>query len=358
MSYRVLVTGGGTGGHVIPAIAVAEELRARGHEVLFVGVESGLEARLAPQAGFPIRFIRVQGLNRVGLVNAVRSLALLPGSVYSAASEIRRFKPDVLFSMGGYVAGPVMAAGRLTGTPMVILEPNAYPGLTARWTSKVVRRALVNFEETLQWFPEGRAEVTGVPVREGFFALPVLNPQPPFTLLVTGGSQGSRALNQAMRDAWPRLKESGVPMRILHQAGRLEAGPVAEAFDQSGMDGEVFAFHDRMPDLYAEADLIVGRSGAGAVAEICAARRAAILVPFPGAADNHQLRNAQVLARDGAALLLEQSELSGDRLSREVLTLFSQPAKLVEMGERASRFARPGAARRVADVLEQEAATM
>lgn len=358
MGYRVLMSGGGTGGHVIPALAVAEELRARGHEVSFVGVESGMEARLAPLAGFPIHFIRVQGLNRVGLVNAMRSLALLPGSVFSAAAEIRRLQPQVLFSMGGYVAGPVMAAGRLTGTPMVILEPNAYPGLTTRWTSKVVRRALVNFDETLQWFPKGRAEVSGVPVRDDFFALPDLDPKPPYTLLVTGGSQGSRALNQAMQQAWPLLRESNLPLRILHQAGRLEAAVVAEAFRASGLDGEVFAFHDNMPDLYRSAHLIVGRSGASAVAEICASRRAAILIPFPTAADNHQLRNAQALAKENAAVLLEQDQLSGERLASEVTALFKNPGELAAMGERAGRFAKPGAAKRVADVLEQEAATM
>lgn len=356
MPYRILITGGGTGGHVIPALAVAEELRLRGHDVLFVGVERGMEARLAPQAGFPIKFVRAQGLNRVGLVNAVRSLALLPGSVYSAAAEIRAFQPHVLFSMGGYVAGPVMAAGRLTGTPMVILEPNAHPGLTARWTSKVVCRALVNFEETLRWFPEGRAEVSGVPVRDAFFALPELDPKPPFTLLVTGGSQGSHALNSAMRDAWPYWKASDLPVRILHQAGRNEADAVAEAFAGTGLQGEVFAFHDDMPSLYAQAHLIIGRSGASAVAEICAARRAALLVPFPAAADNHQLKNAQVLAEAGAARLIPQQELSGERIAREVDALFRNPESLCLMGELAGRFAQPGAAQRVADVLEQEAA--
>lgn len=356
MNYRILITGGGTGGHVIPALAVGEELRRRGHQILFVGVESGLEARLAPQAGFPIRFIRIQGLNRVGLVNAVRSLALLPGSVFQAAAAIREFQPHVLFSMGGYVAGPVMAAGRLTGTPMVILEPNAYPGLTARWTSKIVRRALVNFPETLRWFPESLGEVTGVPVREAFFQTPSLALEPPFTLLVTGGSQGSRALNQAMRAAWPVWKQAGADFRILHQAGRHEAQDIARDFASTGLHGEVFAFHDDMPSLFAQAHLIVGRSGASAVAELCAAGRPSVLVPFPAAADNHQLKNAQVLAGAGAARLLEQNFLTGEGLAAEVLSLFSQPHVLLAMAERAKSFARPHAAQRVATILEEEAA--
>lgn len=356
MAYRILITGGGTGGHVIPALAVAEELRRRGHEVLFVGVERGMESRLVPEAGFPLRHIRVQGLNRVGLVNAVRSLALVPGSVYQAAAEIRRFQPHVLFSMGGYVAGPVMAAGRLTGTPMVIMEPNAYPGLTARWTSKIVRRALVNFEETLKWFPEGRAEVTGVPVRDAFFAVPPVDPAPPFTVLITGGSQGSRPLNGAVREAWPLWKASGLPLRILHQAGRTEAEEIAAAFAESGLEGEVFAFHGDMPALFGQAHLIVGRSGASSVAELCAARRASILVPFPQAADNHQLKNAQVLAVAGAARLLEQHRLSGESLAREVENLFADPEGLRKMGEAAGKLAKPGVAAKVADVLEEEAA--
>ncbi len=341
---------------MIPALAVAEELRRRGHSIRFVGVETGMEARLAPQAGFDIRFVRVQGLNRVGLVNAMRSLALLPASVFQSAQEIRDFQPHVLFSMGGYVAGPVMAAGRLTGTPMVIMEPNAYPGLTARWTSQVVRRALVNFEETLRYFPQGCGEITGVPVREAFFKMPPLDVKPPFTLLVTGGSQGSRALNAAVREAWPLWQQSAVPMRILHQAGRQEADAVTQDFAASGLEGEVFAFHNDMPALFAQAHLIVGRSGASAVAELCAAGRAGLLVPFPAAADNHQLKNAQALAHHGAARLLEQKQLTGERLAHEVLQLFSQPDDLLAMATRAQSLARPGAAQRVADVLEQEAA--
>lgn len=356
MPYRILFAGGGTGGHVIPALAVAQEVRRRGHEVLFLGVERGMESRLVPQAGFEIRFLRVQGLNRVGLVNAVRSIALLPGSVVHAANEIRSFRPDIIFSMGGYVSGPVMAAGRLTGTPMVIMEPNAYPGLTARWTTRIIRRALVNFEETLAYFPPGRAEVTGVPVREAFFDVPDRVPTAPFTLLVTGGSQGSSALNRALREAWAPLLASKIPIRILHQAGRTQAAEVAAAFALSGLEGEVFAFADDMPALFAQADLIVGRSGASAVAELAAARKPSILVPFPGAADQHQLRNAQALADAGASLLIEQSALSGDRLASEVLRLFGEPVALEAMSKQVQPFARRGAALRVADILEEEAA--
>lgn len=357
MPYRILFAGGGTGGHVIPALAVAEEMRRRGHEVLFLGVERGMEARFVPQHGFPIRFLRVQGLNRVGLVNAVRSIALLPGSVISATSEIRSFHPHVIFSMGGYVSGPVMAAGRLTGTPMVIMEPNAYPGLTARWTARIVRKALVNFEETIAHFPPGIAQLTGVPVREAFFSMPQRVPAPPYTLFVTGGSQGSAALNAAMREAWPHFAASGVPVRILHQAGRSQAAEVAAAFAATGLDGEVFSFIDDMPAVFEQADLIVGRAGAGAVAELAAARKPAILVPFPRAADEHQLKNAQVLAYAGAALLIEEPALSGERLATEVLRLFRDPAALSAMGSQAGAFARRGAAQSAADILEEEAAS-
>lgn len=357
MPYRILFAGGGTGGHVIPALAVAEEMRRRGHETLFLGVERGMEARLVPRHGFEIRYLRVQGLNRVGLVNAVRSIALLPGSVISAAGEIRAFRPHVIFSMGGYVSGPVMAAGRLSGTPMVIMEPNAYPGLTARWTAKIVRKALVNFEETAGYFPPGVAELTGVPVREAFFAMPQRAAAPPFTLFVTGGSQGSAALNAAMREAWPHFAAADVPVRILHQAGRSQAEEISAAFAATGLDGEVFSFVDDMPAIFEQANLIVGRSGAGAVAELAAARKPAILVPFPRAADEHQLKNARVLANAGAALLIEESGLSGERLAAEALRLFRNPAALSAMGTRAGAFARRGAARTAADILEKEAAS-
>ncbi len=357
MTYRILFAGGGTGGHVIPALAVAEEVRRRGHEVLFLGVERGMEARLVPQHGFPIHFLKVQGLNRVGLVNAVRSIALLPGSVLSAGSEIRAFHPDVIFSMGGYVSGPVMAAGRLTGTPMVIMEPNAYPGLTARWTAKIVRKALVNFKETMGHFPPGIAQLTGVPVREAFFAIERRAPSPPYTLFVTGGSQGSSALNRAMREAWPHFAAADIRVRILHQAGNAQAAEVATAFAATGLDGEVFAFVDDMPAVFGQADLIVGRSGAGAVAELAAARKPAILVPFPRAADDHQRKNAQAMAQAGAALLIEESALSGERLAAEVVRLFRDPAALSAMGAQAGAFARHGAAQAAADILEEEAAS-
>lgn len=356
MSYRFLFAGGGTGGHVIPALAVAQEVRRRGHDALFLGVERGMEARLVPQHGFPIRFLRVQGLNRVGLVNAVRSIALLPGSVISAANEIRAFQPHAIFSMGGYVSGPVMAAGRLTGTPMIIMEPNAYPGLTARWTARIVRRALVTFEETLAYFPPGIAELTGVPVREAFFEIPDRAPQSPFTVLITGGSQGSAAINAAVRDAWPHLRASGLSLRLLHQAGRPQAAEIGSAFATTGLRGEVFSFVDDMPALFAQADLIVGRSGAGAVAELAAARKPSILVPFPRAADQHQLKNARVLADAGAAVLLEESALSGQRLASEILRLAGDPATLAAMSAQAKPFAHRGAAVRAADILEQEAA--
>jgi UDP-N-acetylglucosamine--N-acetylmuramyl-(pentapeptide) pyrophosphoryl-undecaprenol N-acetylglucosamine transferase len=357
VSYRILFAGGGTGGHVIPALAVAEEMRRRGHEALFLGVERGMESRLVPQHDFPLRYLRVQGLNRVGLVNAVRSIALLPGSVISAANEIRAFNPHVIFSMGGYVSGPVMAAGRLSGTPMVIMEPNAYPGLTARWTARIVRKALVNFEETVAYFPPGIAQLTGVPVREAFFEMPQRTPSPPYTLFVTGGSQGSDALNSAMRDAWRHFASANVPVRILHQAGRMHAAEVATAFAATGLDGEVYSFIDDMPAIFAQADLVVGRSGAGAVAELAAARKPSILVPFPRAADQHQLKNAQVLAYAGAALLIEEAVLSGEHLATEVLRLFRDSAALSAMGSQAGAFARHGAAQSAADILEEEASS-
>lgn len=356
MPYRVIFAGGGTGGHVMPALAVAEEMRRRGHEALFLGVERGMESRLVPRYGFPIRYLRVQGLNRVGLMNAVRGVALLPGSVLTAVKEIRAFKPHAIFSMGGYVSGPVMAAGWLTGTPTVIMEPNAYPGLTSRWTARIVRKALVNFEETLAFFPPGTGRLTGVPVREAFFAIPKRTPTPPYTIFVTGGSQGSAALNAAMREAWPHFARAGVLVRILHQAGRSQAADLAAAFADSGLDGEVFSFVEDMPSVFAQADLIVGRSGAGAVAELAAARKPSILVPFPRAADQHQLKNARVLASAGAAILLEENVLSGERLAKEVLGLFEDIATLTAMGDRAGTFARSGAARIAADILEEEAA--
>jgi UDP-N-acetylglucosamine--N-acetylmuramyl-(pentapeptide) pyrophosphoryl-undecaprenol N-acetylglucosamine transferase len=347
------MAGGGTGGHVIPALAVAQELRRRGHEAVFFGTRSGHEARMVPAAGFPIEWIESGGLNRVGLAQIARSLLVLPLSVWRVWRWMGRHSPAAVFSMGGYVAGPVVLAAWLRHLPCVLMEPNAIPGLTNRRMSRWAARALVNFPETAEYFPSGIAEVTGIPVRQEFFAIGP-RPRPErFNLLVTGGSQGSRTLNNASREAWPILARAGVAVRVLHQAGRGNAGALMDDFRASGLEGEVVEFIADMPAAVAKADLVLCRSGASTVSELAAAGRPSILVPFPFAADNHQQRNAEVMERAGAARLVFDREMTGQRLVDEVTALFRTPELLRTMGENARKLSKPHAAERAADVLEE-----
>jgi UDP-N-acetylglucosamine--N-acetylmuramyl-(pentapeptide) pyrophosphoryl-undecaprenol N-acetylglucosamine transferase len=348
---KFLMAGGGTGGHIIPALAVAEELRSRGHEPVFVGTRTGMEARLVPEAGFPIEWIEIGGLNRVGLTRRLRTLWQLPVSVLKVFELLRRHRAGAVFSMGGYVAGPVVLAAILRRVPVAVMEPNAIPGLTNRKLARFTAKALVNFEETARYFPPGCAEITGVPVRRDFFQTEKDHSAGTFTLLVTGGSQGSRTLNNAGSAAWELFAKARVPIRILHQAGRGSADALQETFRNSGVDGEVVEFIQDMPSAFAQADLVVCRAGASTVSELAAAGRPSILVPFPFAADNHQQHNAEAMERAGAALLLTDTEMTGERLFAEVKRLMADGAKLQTMAAAAKSLAKPAAAVKAADVL-------
>src|SRR5579863_8427145 len=256
------MAGGGTGGHVLPALAVARELRARGHQVRFVGVERGMEAKLVPAEYFPIDWIEIGGLNRVGMRQTLATLGELPFSVWQAARILDRTAPAAVFSMGGYVAGPVLLAAVWKRIPIVIMEPNAIPGFTHRHLARFVSRALLGFAEAGRWFPEGRWEVTGVPIREEFFAIPAKPRGSVVTVLITGGSQGSRTLNRAVEESWPLWDRGAV--RLLHQTGASAFDDIAPRFRAAAVDGEITAFLTDMPRAFAEADLVVGRSGMGA----------------------------------------------------------------------------------------------
>jgi UDP-N-acetylglucosamine--N-acetylmuramyl-(pentapeptide) pyrophosphoryl-undecaprenol N-acetylglucosamine transferase len=352
-SLVFLMAGGGTGGHVIPALAVARELSRRGHQPFFVGTRTGLEARLAPAAGFALEWIEIGGLKRVGLARTLRTLWQLPLSTWRVFRLLGRRRPAALFSMGGYAAGPVMLAAWLRGIPTLLMEPNALPGMTNRWMGRVAARALISFPEAAGYFPAGTAELTGLPVRSEFFALPAKPREAVLTVLITGGSQGSRRLNQAARNCWPLLREAGFPVRLIHQTGAEAHQEIAREFAGAGLEGEVVPFIQDMPAAFAAADLVVSRSGAGAVAELAAAGKPAILVPFPYAADNHQRRNAEALARAGAARLVADAEFTGPRFFEEIRALAAEPGRLERMGGAARQFARPRAAERAADLLEE-----
>ncbi len=349
------MAGGGTGGHVIPALAVARELCRRGHEVFFVGTERGVEARMVPAAGFGLELIRIGGLKRVGAAQRLATLGQLPVSTIRMLAMLRRKRVAAVFSMGGYVAGPPVSAALLAGTPVVVMEPNAVPGFTNRRIGRFVSRALVSFPETARYFRRGRTEVTGLPIREEFFALPRKPREGLITLLVTGGSQGSRTLNHAARESWPLFRQSGFPLRFILQTGQASFEEWQREFAASGIAGEVRPFIDDMPAAFADADLIVCRAGAGAVAELAAAGKPAILVPFPYATDDHQLHNAEAFERAGAAKLVLDRDWNGARLHEMATSLADDSSALDRMGEAARRLAHPGAAKRAAEILEEVA---
>ncbi len=346
-----LMAGGGTGGHVIPLLAVANDLRARGHEPYFVGTERGAEARLVPAAGFSLELIRIGGLQGV---SAGRKAAAAFGLITETARQFSRLgsrRPSAVFSLGGYVAGPPVLGALLRRIPIVVMEPNAVPGLTNRWVARYVKRALINFDETARYFPAGRTELTGLPVREEFFHLPPRPASQPFTVLITGGSQGSRTLNEAARAVWARLRSLGVS--LIHQAGAAHYEKLRPEFEASGVAGEISAFIADMPAAYSRADLIICRSGAGAVSELAAAGKPSVLIPFPYATDDHQLHNAEQFQRSGAALLFTDKEWTGDKMFETVRGLAADPDGCRAMGEAARKLAHPGAAKRAADILEE-----
>ena len=355
MAQSFVMAGGGTGGHVLPALAVARELRARGHRVLFVGVRRGLEAKLVPAENFPIEWIEIGGLNRVGFRQTIATLAELPFSVWQASRILDRAAPGALFSMGGFVAGPVLLAAVGKRIPIIAMEPNAIPGFTHRHLARFVARALLSFPEAQSWFPEGRSEVTGMPIRQEFFEVPPKARGSVLTVLITGGSQGSRTLNRAVEQSWPLWEKNRV--RLIHQTGALMYRELAPRFRASGVPGEIAEFLTDMPRAFAEADVVVSRAGMGAVSELAAAGKASILVPFPAASDRHQLKNARAFEKAGAARLVLDSEMTGSRLVEEVTRLAATPGLLESMSAAARAFARPGAARRAADVLEAAAAS-
>lgn len=336
----------------MPLLAVARELASRGHQSVFIGTRTGFEAKLVPPAGFPLEFIEIGGLNRVGVMRTLRTLAQLPFSVRRSAQLLAKHQASAVFSLGGYAAGPVVMAALWKHVPFVVMEPNAMPGLTNRQIGRFVNRALLSFPEATRFFPPGKSEITGLPVRSDFFRIPPKQREAKLTILITGGSQGSRTLNEAASGSWSYFREARFPVRFIHQTGVSAYAALAQKLAESGVEGEAAPFIDDMPAAFARADLIICRSGAGAVAELAAAGKPSILVPFPHSTDQHQLRNAEAFEKAGAAVLVLDHEMDGGRLFEEVEKLRARPEMLQRMGERARVFAHPDAARRAASVLE------
>jgi UDP-N-acetylglucosamine--N-acetylmuramyl-(pentapeptide) pyrophosphoryl-undecaprenol N-acetylglucosamine transferase len=350
-NLRILIAGGGTGGHIIPALAVAHELVARHDaEILFVGTARGMESRLVPEAGFNLRVIEVGQLKNVSLLTKLCTLLDLPRSIYACKRIIREFHPNAVFGVGGYASGPAMAAALWLKIPAMAFEPNAMPGLANRLVGKRVQAAAVNFPSAAKWFRN--AEVTGIPVRQEFFSLSV--PTTPH-LLVFGGSQGARIFNEHLPQIIPALLHAMPSLTVLHQSGARQYEQTQAAYADSGADPkrwQVLPFIDDMPARFAQAALVMARSGASTVAELAAAGKPALLVPFAAAADDHQRRNAEEMVKAGAAMMLSEPDLDiPGKLQAALTSLLASPERLAAMATAARTQAHPDAAQRIAGRL-------
>ena len=351
---KAAIVGGGTGGHVIPALAIARELCERhSAEIIFVGTSRGIETRLVPQAGFPLHLVQVGQLKNVSLTRRVRTLIDIPRAVFDCRKLFADFRPQIVIGVGGYASGPGMLAAILMRIPTLAFEPNLVPGFANRIVARLVSAAAVHFEETKRFFRN--AVVTGVPVRQEFFQIPERPFSPPGALLVFGGSQGARVLNQTMTDAIPKWKELGIQIR--HQTGERDFERVDSAYMLAGFPAQVSRFIDDMPSAFSEADLVLCRSGASTVGEITAAGKPAIFVPFPFAADDHQRKNAEALEKAGAGRLIPEAELTPERLMVAVADLLRNPAALAEMSSRARRLSHPNAVAQIGEIAAKLANT-
>jgi len=356
---RVLIAAGGTGGHIYPGIAVANEVLRRdaGSSIRFVGTARGLEARLVPQAGFELSLIESTGLKNVGAGARLRGVAVLPKSLTAARRVIREFQPDIVVGAGGYVSGPVMLMAALMRLPTLVMDSNALPGWTNRRLARFVDRAAVSFAEALPYF-RGKGVLTGNPVRSEFFEIPRKHRNDSrFSLLIFGGSQGARAINEAILEALPHLATQQGTLYITHQTGETEYGKVREGYAKAGwtQNVDVRKYIDDMVTSFANADLIVCRAGATTSAELVAAGKAAIMIPFPLAADDHQRKNAEALQSAGAARMLLQKELTGAKLAKEILSLVLNADEISHMEEASRSLARRDAAAATVDLMVEMA---
>src|ERR1700683_477858 len=364
---KLLIAGGGTGGHVFPMLAVAQEWLRRidpgatptsagditKREVVIVGTTLGLEARLVPQAGLPLQTIRVAGLKGIGGMKFLKNAAMLPASAWDSRKILRRDRFVAAFGVGGYASGPVIALAAFHRVPTVIFEPNIEPGFTNRALVGIVTRIATGFEETAKRLGK-KAVVTGIPVRREFFTTPVREHTPPLNILITGGSRGALPINRVVAESLDLLAARKNQLFIVHQTGERDYNAVRVAYARREFRAEVVPFIENMAERFAQADLIVCRSGAITVAEVSAAGRAAIFIPFGAATDAHQTRNAEVMRDAGAARMLPQTQLTPERLTSEIFSLLDQPGKIAEMEERAHGLARPRAVEDIVDLLEAQ----
>jgi len=347
---RLLVAAGGTGGHLYPAIAVAERFRdiAKGAEVIFVGAERGLESSIVPAAGFPLELVRAAPLRGGSLLSKLRGVEGLFFGLFDSVRLLRRFDPQIVMGVGAYVSGTLVLAAALKGIPTLILEPNAEPGLANRWLAPFVDEAACAWEETTRYFGK-KGFVTGNPVRREIVEVGPLGPQTSqrMRVLIFGGSQGSAALNRAVAGSLSLLFPELHRLDWVHQTGPRDFASVSETYARHSVRAQVVSYIDKMHEAYEAADLVIARAGATTCAELACAGRGALLLPLP-LAGGHQERNAEMMANAGAARYLRESDLTPQNLTREILALLNAPEERARMAASARALARPDAAENVA----------
>jgi UDP-N-acetylglucosamine--N-acetylmuramyl-(pentapeptide) pyrophosphoryl-undecaprenol N-acetylglucosamine transferase len=351
----MMVAGGGTGGHLFPGVAVAQEIgrRFKGAEVLFVTGKRKMESEVLRKAGFRQTSIAVEGMKGKGLLKGAWVALKLPWSLLESLWAIRGFAPHLVLGVGGYSAGPVCLAARVMGVPSAIHEQNSFPGVTNRLLCRVVNRVFISFEGSRKHFSGGSIHLTGNPIRAEFVTSEtrIERNGKPFTVAVVGGSQGARAINEAFVEALALLKKRSRPCRAIHQTGELDYERTAALYKEKGLEAEVKPFIQDMAGVYREADLVVSRAGAGAVFEMAAMGKPSLLIPYPFAANRHQEANAQFLVEAGAAEMILQENLTGEALADRLAKFMEDRAALEKMGQAAKSVSKPDAAQRIADLL-------
>ena len=349
---RIVIAGGGTGGHLFPGIAIAEEILDRGNnnKVVFIGTKKGIEHRMLGQLGYELQEINVEGVQGRGLKALINAAYQIPHSMWQSRQILKRFCPDVVIGVGGYASGPAVVAASIMRKPTAIAEQNAMPGITNRISSKFANLIFVTYAQTQEWFPQSKVIVSGNPVRKVFTVRSAGPQEKQFRqLLIFGGSQGAAAINKSVIAMMPQLQKMKDKLRVLHQTGERELEIVKQAYRQYGLDAQVTPFIVNMADAYAEADLIICRAGATSIAEITAAGKAAILIPFPFAANDHQTKNAEMLDYAGAAVIIKEHELTAEMLFGIIDDLLSNKKKLLQMEEASAKLGNIKAAAKIVD---------
>ncbi|MDD2734295.1 MAG: undecaprenyldiphospho-muramoylpentapeptide beta-N-acetylglucosaminyltransferase [Desulfuromonadaceae bacterium] len=366
---KLIIAGGGTGGHLFPGIAVAEEFLSRdpANEVLFVGTERGIEARAVPAAGYRLELIAATGIRSKGTFSQIKGAAMMAYGYAQSRKILKSFRPDMVLGVGGYASLPMVLASRGMAIPRFIHEQNAIPGLTNRLLARFASKVFITLEESARYFPSATTQLTGNPLRRQILDM-VAKQNPPsipplskggseqrdqgeFHLFIFGGSQGAHAINSAMIEALPLLKESSIRLAITHQTGEKECGDVAAAYRTAGIEARVTPFITDMAAEYATADLIICRAGATTIAEVTACGKACLFIPFPHAVDDHQRRNAEALLKKDACFMMLERELTGTTLAESIVTLANDQTLVRHTGDLAFSLARLDAAQIIVDEM-------